>query len=114
MPDTNPKPWSETAVVGKALPKIDGRERLAGVAKYTLDQNLPDMLYAATLRCPHAHARVLKVDIGRAKTMPGVREDIELGHYSEVEREIVRVAKVVDAETALLDSATKTLERFNP
>lgn len=73
MPDTNPKPWGETTVVGKPLPRIDGRERLAGVAKYTLDQNLPDMLYAATVRCPHAHARVLKVDLGKAKTMPGVR-----------------------------------------
>jgi xanthine dehydrogenase YagR molybdenum-binding subunit len=73
MPDTNPKPWSETTIVGKALPKIDGRERLAGVAKYTLDQNLPDMLYAATLRCPHAHARVVKVDLSKAREMPGVR-----------------------------------------
>src|ERR1017187_7842942 len=71
--DTNPKPWSETTIVGKALPRIDGRERLAGVAKYTLDQNLPDMLYAATLRCPHAHARVVKVDLSKAKAMPGVR-----------------------------------------
>jgi len=73
MLDTNPKPWTETTVVGKPLPKIDGRERLAGEAKYTLDQNLPDMLYAATFRCPHAHARVVKVDLSRAKEMPGVR-----------------------------------------
>ena len=73
MLDTNPKPWSEATIVGKPLPKIDGRERLAGVAKYALDQNLPDMLYAATLRCPHAHARVLKVDLSKAKAMPGVR-----------------------------------------
>jgi N-acetylated-alpha-linked acidic dipeptidase len=49
-----------------------------------------------------------------AKTMPGVREGIELGRYSEAEREIVRVAKVLDAETALLDSASKILVRFNP
>jgi xanthine dehydrogenase YagR molybdenum-binding subunit len=73
MADTNPKPWSETTIVGKALPKIDGRERLAGVAIYALDRNLPDMLYAATLRCPHAHARVVKVDLSKAKDMPGVR-----------------------------------------
>jgi N-acetylated-alpha-linked acidic dipeptidase len=49
-----------------------------------------------------------------AKTMPGVREGIELGRYSEAEKEIVRVAKVLDAETALLDSASKILDRFNP
>jgi N-acetylated-alpha-linked acidic dipeptidase len=49
-----------------------------------------------------------------AKTMPGVREGIEFGRYDQAEKEIVRVAKVVDAETALLNSATKILDRFNP
>jgi N-acetylated-alpha-linked acidic dipeptidase len=48
-----------------------------------------------------------------AKTMPGVREGIELGHYGEAEKEIARVAKVLDAETALLDSASAILKRFN-
>ncbi len=46
-----------------------------------------------------------------AKTMPGVREGIEFGHYDEAEKEIARVAKVVEAESALIDSATKILER---
>ena len=45
--------------------------------------------------------------------MPGVREGIELGHYGEAEQEIVRVARVLDAETALLDTAAKDLERLN-
>ncbi len=48
-----------------------------------------------------------------AKTMPGVHEGIELGRYSEADTEIARVAKALDAETALLDSATKILDRFN-
>ena len=46
------------------------------------------------------------------KTMPGVREGIELGHYAEAEMEIVRVAKALDAETALLNSAAKILHRI--
>ena len=45
--------------------------------------------------------------------MPGVREGIELGRYSEADTEIARVAKVLDAETALLDSASKILDRMN-
>jgi N-acetylated-alpha-linked acidic dipeptidase len=49
-----------------------------------------------------------------AKTMPGVREGIEYGRYGEAEQEIVRVAKVLDAETALLTSATAILDKFNP
>jgi len=47
-----------------------------------------------------------------AKTMPGVREGIELARYDEAEREIVRVAKAVNSEAALLDSASAILEKI--
>jgi len=49
-----------------------------------------------------------------AKTMPGVREAIEFGRYEEADQEIVRVAKVLEAETSLLNSASAILNRFNP
>ena len=45
-----------------------------------------------------------------SKTMPGIREGIELGHYDEAERQIARIAKALDAETALLTSAAAVLE----
>ena len=60
-------------IVGKAIPRVDAYERLSGAAIYPLDVLLPDMLYAATLRCPHAHALVKKVDLAKAGQMPGVR-----------------------------------------
>ena len=71
---TNPlEPWGETNVVGQALPRIDAYERVSGSAVYAIDMKLPDMLYAAVLRCPHGHARVLRVDTSRAERMAGVR-----------------------------------------
>ena len=73
MADTIPKPWGETTVVGKPIPRIDAHERLSGSAVYPLDTILPDMLYGAILRCPHAHALVKKVDASKARKMPGVR-----------------------------------------
>ncbi len=73
MAETNPKPWGETTIVGKPISRIDAYERLSGSAVYALDMILPDMLYAATLRCPHAHALVKKVDLKRARGMAGVR-----------------------------------------
>ncbi|MCW5979215.1 MAG: xanthine dehydrogenase family protein molybdopterin-binding subunit [Bryobacteraceae bacterium] len=69
----NPKPWGDTAVVGKPVSRIDAYERLSGAAIYSLDVLLPDMLHAAILRCPHAHAIVKKVDASAALAMPGVR-----------------------------------------
>jgi N-acetylated-alpha-linked acidic dipeptidase len=44
-----------------------------------------------------------------AKTLPGVREAIEQKHWDEANSEIVRLAKVLDSESALIDSATADL-----
>jgi CO/xanthine dehydrogenase Mo-binding subunit len=65
--------WGTTTVVGAAVPRVDGWERVTGTAVYPLDLQLPGMLYAAVLRCPHAHARVQRIDTSRAEGMPGVR-----------------------------------------
>ncbi|MGH9529391.1 MAG: transferrin receptor-like dimerization domain-containing protein, partial [Terriglobales bacterium] len=45
------------------------------------------------------------------KTVPGVREGIEQKRYSEAEQEIVRVAKALEGEAALIDSATQELRQ---
>jgi N-acetylated-alpha-linked acidic dipeptidase len=46
-----------------------------------------------------------------AKTLPGVREAIEQRRWDEANSEIVRVAKVLEAETALINSAAAELEQ---
>jgi xanthine dehydrogenase YagR molybdenum-binding subunit len=69
----HPDAWGETKIVGKPLPRVDGYERLSGAALYASDITMPEMLFAAILRCPHAHANVKKVDTSRAEKMPGVR-----------------------------------------
>jgi N-acetylated-alpha-linked acidic dipeptidase len=45
-----------------------------------------------------------------AKTIPGVREAIEQKHWEEANAEVERVAKVLDNERALIDSASDELE----
>ena len=72
-PKAEMPPWGETKVVGKRVPRVDGYERVSGTAVYPLDVALPDMLHAAILRCPHAHAVVRAVDTSAAEKMPGVR-----------------------------------------
>jgi len=72
-PNAEMPPWGETKVVGKPLPRVDAYERVSGSAVYPLDFALPDMLHAAILRCPYAHAVVKSVDTGAAEKMPGVR-----------------------------------------
>lgn len=72
-PSPEMPPWKETAVVGKRVPRVDGYDRVSGSAVYPRDILLPDMLHAAILRCPHAHAKVKKIDVSAAEKMPGVR-----------------------------------------
>ncbi len=64
------------AVIGKSVPKIDGREKVTGQAKYTADLKFPNMLYGKILTSPHAHARILSIDTSEAETIPGVKEVI--------------------------------------
>ncbi|RPI28000.1 MAG: xanthine dehydrogenase family protein molybdopterin-binding subunit, partial [Acidobacteria bacterium] len=70
--EPDPKPWEKTEIVGKALPRVDAYERVSGSAVYPSDVSLPNMLYAAILRCPHPHARVKAVDTSQAEKMPGI------------------------------------------
>jgi N-acetylated-alpha-linked acidic dipeptidase len=46
------------------------------------------------------------------KTMPGVREGIEEKRYAEAEAEVVRIAKALDRETALVNAAAADLEKL--
>ena len=44
------------------------------------------------------------------KTVPSVREGIEQKRYAEAEQEIVRVAKALEEESALIESAAHLLK----
>ena len=73
LPGERPAPWGKSRVVGKALPRVDAYERVSGTAVFPSDVTLPGMLHGAILRCPHPHARVVRIDTARARRMPGVR-----------------------------------------
>ena len=45
---------------------------LTGQAKYLADWTLPNMLHAAVLRSPNAHARITAIDTSAALAIPGV------------------------------------------
>jgi CO/xanthine dehydrogenase Mo-binding subunit len=50
----------------------DAPPKVQGQFAYASDLQAPGMLWGHTLRSPHAHARILSVDIAEALTMPGV------------------------------------------
>ena len=68
--------WPEPdrrALIGKRINRLDGPAKSTGGAKYPSDIRLDDLLYAKFLTSPHAHARIVAIDISAATSMPGVK-----------------------------------------
>ena len=63
----------EYSVIGKRVPRIDGKEKVMGQAKYAADHSLPGMLWCKVARAPLAHARILNIDTSRAERLKGVK-----------------------------------------
>ncbi|MDP6179019.1 MAG: molybdopterin-dependent oxidoreductase, partial [Desulfatiglandales bacterium] len=61
------------SVIGQRVPPIDGKPKATGAAKFTVDIQLPGMLYGKILRSLHPHAKVLDVNTEKAKRLKGVR-----------------------------------------
>jgi CO/xanthine dehydrogenase Mo-binding subunit len=61
--------------VGYAKPlksRVDAVPKTTGEFAYSSDLNAAGMLWGRTVRSPHAHARIVGIDISRAVGMPGV------------------------------------------
>ena len=73
----------QSTLIGKRIPKLDAPDKATGLARYIEDIRLPRMLYGKILFAGRPHARILGIDTGAAKALPGVRAvitaaDIEL------------------------------------
>jgi CO/xanthine dehydrogenase Mo-binding subunit len=62
-----------TRVVGRPTPRVEGAEKVTGAAVYTVDVNLPGMLWGKVLRSPIAYGKIKRIDIGKAREVPGVK-----------------------------------------
>ena len=79
------------STVGKRVPKLDAVEKATGRSRYIQDLKLPGMLYGRILYSKYAHARIVKIDVARARALPGVRAvltgediaDIRMGVYKD-------------------------------
>ena len=58
--------------IGQAVRRVEDKRFLTGAGRYVDDIVLPGMCHGVVLLSPHAHARVGKVDVSKAKVAPGV------------------------------------------
>ena len=72
--------------VGTRPIRHDGLEKVTGRANFGADFALPGMLHGAVLRSPHAHARILSIDLAPALAMPGVKAAISGADLPDIQR----------------------------
>ena len=58
--------------IGQAVPREEDPRLLKGRGRYVDDVKLPGEARACVLRSPHAHARLLSIDVSAARKAPGV------------------------------------------
>jgi len=86
-------------IIGTRPPRYDAAAKATGRALYGPDMSFPGLLHGKVLRSPHAHARILSVDAGRAEALPGVYAVVTAEDLSEAEYRY--------------DAESKTYKRFD-
>ncbi len=58
--------------VGKPVPRNEDQRLITGKGRFSDDFSLPGQVWAAMVRSPHPHARIVSIDASEALKMPGV------------------------------------------
>ena len=61
------KPW-----IGQSVERLEDPPLVTGRGEFAGDINFPHQLYMRIVRSAHAHGRIISVDTGAARAMPGV------------------------------------------
>jgi CO/xanthine dehydrogenase Mo-binding subunit len=91
--------------VGTSPDRPDGVDKVTGRALFGADAHAPGMLYAAIVRSPHAHARILSIDTSKAEALKGVKAIVTRADFADgLEGENWNILEnVMAGDTALYD-----------
>ena len=71
-------------VVGTRPIRPDGVDKVTGRANFGADMTMPGMLWGRIKRSPHAHARIVSINIEKAQALPGVRAVITRADFPDI------------------------------
>jgi len=69
-------------IVGAPLPRVEGESKVTGSCLFAADFQRPGTLWGKVLRSPLPHARIVNVDVSRARALPGVKGVVTAGDIS--------------------------------
>ena len=58
--------------IGQPVRRVEDQRFLTGQGRYVDDIVLPAMAHGVNVLSPHAHAKIKKIDVAKAKAAPGV------------------------------------------
>ncbi|HJU30514.1 MAG TPA: molybdopterin cofactor-binding domain-containing protein, partial [Hyphomicrobiaceae bacterium] len=104
-------------VVGTRPLRPDGIDKVTGKARFGADMHMPGMLHGLVLRSPHAHARIKRIDAGKALALDGVRAVLtsadlpdhsngDQGHRDALENVMARRKALYDGHPVAAVAAT--------
>jgi aerobic carbon-monoxide dehydrogenase large subunit len=67
--------------IGRPMPRFEDLRLVRGAGNYTDDVSVPEQAYAVFVRTPHAHARLVSIDVSAARARPGVLAVLTGVHY---------------------------------
>src|SRR5471030_2084995 len=110
-PDYSWPPMESRKVMGKPIKRLDGPPKASGRAKYASDFSRKDLLFAAYLTCPHAHARVTSVDTSAAEKMAGVKAvHVWSGTGKEIQWQGTEIAAVAATTEEIAKEAARKIK----
>jgi xanthine dehydrogenase YagR molybdenum-binding subunit len=106
-------PNAALAVIGKPVPRQNGRAKVTGATRFTVDVALPGMLHGRILRASLPHARIRAIDLSAAARHPGVRAVMLLARPEDPAAAVVRyVGAPVAAIAAVSPAAAEAALRL--
>ncbi len=87
--------------VGKPDIKVDAMKLVQGKAAFTADIDIKDLLVARVLHSPVAHARIKRIDVEKARALPGVHAVLT---YKDIPRVVFTTAGQSDPIPGPLDA----------
>jgi xanthine dehydrogenase YagR molybdenum-binding subunit len=101
-------------LIGKSVPRQNGRAKVTGATRFTVDVNLPGMLHGRILRANLPHAEVRGIDVSSAASHPGVRAILIVAQPDDPGTPVVRyigapVAAVAADSVAAAEEALRLI-----
>src|SRR5260370_25693105 len=80
-------------VVGTRPIRPDGVDKVTGRANFGADMVMPGMLWGKVKRSPHAHARIMSINIDKALKFPGVKAIVTSDDFPPIASEAAFVGE---------------------